>query len=308
MFPGVAVQDRVLATYDAAFDVTKLLVSQDVLGQDPLPTIAGRDIGFHDDDFANNSIDETGDEEDQFWQRIEANGLDELWDSHPIAGEIQPDYQDVIWDVPSGAPEDYETAVQTTHAAWLINHLAFEDNTWDAATTARAEEGARKTGYEFYIAETMLPDAAKGASVELGVRIENRGVAPFYYDWPFEVRFIGVDELVVAPDWRLTTVLSGEAPTEFVTTIDISDLSSGDYTVRLHVVNPLTGGKMLRFANAESQNEFGIRLGTVTINGGGEGEGEGPGCSAGQQPGGPAGGICLLTLALALSLASRRNV
>jgi hypothetical protein len=263
LFASVSTQNRVLTAFDAAFDKSKLLLSQDSMGQDPVATLSGRGIGFHDDDFANNTLP-PGD--DQFWSRILALGFDQLWKTQPIGGEIQPDYQEDIWDLPSGAPEDYNSCVDTTHATWLLNYAAFE-NTWNEAKLARAVAGAKRLGYELFASEVSLPNTAVKAVVDVGVRIENRGVAPFYYDWILQLAALNGDGDPVETwntDWRLTTVLPGVAATEFSAPLDTVNLAAGDYTLGLRVINPMVNGKPLRFANA-TQGATWLELGAFTV-------------------------------------------
>lgn len=272
--PSVATQNRILDAYAAAFARTRVLVSQDSLGYDPMAELTTQVIGFHDDDFANNTLP-PGD--DQFWSRMQRFGLTALWKTQPIGGEIQPDFQNVIWNVPSGAPENYSQAVDTTHVSWLINHGAFE-NFWTERKRERARQGARRTGYELYVSEVSLPDVQPGENLVIGVRIENRGVAPFYYDWPVEIGIfsLGKQLQTYATDWQLTTVIPGEGAREFQVEA-AQTLALDVYTARMRVVNPLAGGRPLRFANATQGAEW-LSLGKFGVGdvpGEGEGEGEG---------------------------------
>lgn len=123
LLPSVATQNRILTAYDNAFNETQLLVSQDVLGHDPMASVAGRYIGFHDDDFTNATLPPV---DYHFWSRMQANNLDMRWTTLPNGGEVQPDFQQVVFDTPTGAPEDFTTAVTTTHVSWLLYHQAFE--------------------------------------------------------------------------------------------------------------------------------------------------------------------------------------
>jgi hypothetical protein len=89
-------------------------------------------------------------------------------------------------------------------------------------------------GYELHISEATLSDG------ELVLKVENRGVAPFYYDWPVEIRA----GKVTATDWRLSKILPGE-PVVWRAKI------TGEEGVTIRVPNPMEGGRPLRFANAE---------------------------------------------------------
>lgn len=279
LFASVATQNRVLAAYDSAFSRTHVLVSQDVMGHEPMASLSARNIGFHDDDFTHATLPT---EDFHFWSRMLANNFDMRWQTLPNGGEVQPDFQQVVFDQPTGAPEDFAAAVSTTHASWLLYHQAFEGENggatgWNEAKVARAIEGARKTGYEFFVSAANLPDADPGGPLAVGVRIQNRGVAPFYYDWPFEITATRNNEAPIAlraPDWALSSIAANTADHEFVLEVAAPGLAAGEYAIHLSVTNVLPAGNPIRFANA-TQDESGVLLGTLTVGTGGEGEGEG---------------------------------
>ena len=260
--PSRATQDRVLAAYDAAFDNTRLLVSQDLLGFAHPADLRVYDIGLHDDDFTNNTLPPG---ETQFWSRVLAQGLQDLWHTRVIGGEIQPDYQETIWNVPSGAPEDYFEAVQTTHASWLLNHAAFE-NRWPESKRARARAAAKALGYEFHIPAASLL-LGEDNLLMVDVQFENTGSAPFYYDWPVQIAILredGVPVLAQDTGWAISAVLPGFPPVEYAVELDCGDLAGGIHDVALRVQNPLENGRRLRFANAE-QGACWLILGSIVL-------------------------------------------
>ncbi|MEM6280526.1 MAG: hypothetical protein AAF733_13670, partial [Verrucomicrobiota bacterium] len=79
----------------------------------------------------------------------------------------------------------------------------------------------------------------------LRVTVKNTGVAPFYHDWPVEL-WAG-DE--ISDRFELRHLLPGE---EREWAAEVS--REGPY--RLRVPNPMEGGRPLRFANAEQENEW----------------------------------------------------
>jgi len=110
-------------------------------------------------------------------------------------------------------------------------------------------------GYEFYVSAVKIQDITADSPLEVSIRVQNTGVAPFYYDWPLEVGVIDSAGTVVATfalDWKLTTLLpaDGHIPySEWSYSSSTPKLPSGSYTLALHVVNPLPNGKSLKFAN-----------------------------------------------------------
>jgi len=154
--------------------------------------------------------------------------------------------------VPAG--QDFTTCVMLTHASWMINQGVFSPG-FTGAQQALALAGARRLGYELYVANAQLVNAGVAAPLSISLHIENTGVAPFYYNWPVELGVLdGNNDLVQtwSPPWRLASVLPGtNAGWNF--TVANPGLAAGSYTLLLRVLNPLTNGVPLVFAN-QAQN------------------------------------------------------
>ena len=83
----------------------------------------------------------------------------------------------------------------------------------------------------------------EGDSIEID--IENRGVAPFYHDWPVE---LAAGDAILAK-FDLRGILPGETKTWKAEI-------KGKGPFQLRVPNPMKGGKPLRFANKEQGEEW----------------------------------------------------
>ena len=240
---SAAVQNEVLDAFAKGFHKTKLLL------REPKPDIdvQKRALGFHDDSFAYQTL---APDDWHFWPKIQAAKLTEIWKTQPIGGEVRPEVQDCIWNetnencVPTG--QEFDRCVNTTHASWMLNQGVFKELS-DAQKT-RALAGARSLGYEFWVRSANV--AARKNQVQLEIAIVNRGVAPFYYDWPLEIALLDKNKTIVqrfTTDWKLSSVLPDAPQTwKFVAPIQAP---RGDYRVLMRVVNPLSNGKALRFAN-----------------------------------------------------------
>ena len=95
-------------------------------------------------------------------------------------------------------------------------------------------------GYEFHILE------ADWREERIYLTVVNRGVAPFYYEWPVEVE---VEGKTIETGWSLSELLPGQAR---VWSIGLGEESS----LRIRVPNPMRGGKPLRFANRAQGKEW----------------------------------------------------
>lgn len=143
------------------------------------------------------------------------------------------------------------------------------------ATYERALAGARHLGYEFYVSAVKISAPEPNIPLGVSVRVENNGVAPFYYDWPLQLGVADSSKQVVASwdvPWQLPQiVLPGDSAARYAEWSDshagLSDLPVGTYCLLLCVVNPLPNGKPLSFANPlqDIDRKGWLTLGTFTI-------------------------------------------
>ncbi|MDG6101876.1 DUF4832 domain-containing protein [Dactylosporangium aurantiacum] len=252
--PGTDVLSRVLARYEAAFDRTFLLARY------PSQENRALRIGYHDDSFAFETLPPTS---WHFVQRLIDEGVTDKWRTQPVGGELRPEIQTCLWDEPVSCAqyESYPESVAQTHASWLINHAAFAGGGLTGDRYQRAVAGARSLGYEL-----TVTGAALGRD-RVSVRVENRGVAPFYADWRAELAAVDDRGRVVRrwpTSWSLTGIQPGQDATTLSARIDTRGLRPGRYRVVLRVPNPLRGGIPLRFANTAQDTGAGwLTLGTV---------------------------------------------
>jgi hypothetical protein len=259
--PSEQTQLRLLKAFDAAFDQTRLLLRYPMgkpkRAQEPYLSTSMR-IGYHDDSFAFETL---FGEDWYFMSKIEDRGALNIWEREPIGGELRPEIQVGVWlDPPDPQAEDFNTAVDTTHVSWLIAHSLFVTEAVRGGIEERALAGAARMGYELYVSAVQLANPAAEAPLELGLRVQNTGVAPFYYSWPLQLGVLDASNNLVAvwdTPWQLPELLpaspGGERKlyTEWHFKQERHGLEPGAYTLALRAVNPLPNGKPLRFANAE---------------------------------------------------------
>jgi Domain of unknown function (DUF4832) len=216
-------------------------------------------FGFHDDSFLQDTL---GPEDWQFWPSMEQSGTTETWRTRPMGGEIRPELQAEIWDQwPNAEGQDVATAIATTHATWMLDADLFSTSP-TAEERTNAMRAARLMGYMLYCAAVrMVP--GQNESTEITVRIENRGVAPFYYMWPAELQALDSHRKVIAQAgavWPLPSLLPGKK-------VEWSALlhapPGGIRSVLLRIANPMQGGYPVSFANAEMGT---VRDGWLTLD------------------------------------------
>jgi hypothetical protein len=246
-FASVTVQNEVLVAYTNAFHKTKLLVRWPAGNLNPAPL----PIGYHDDSFAYDTIAPPS---YNFLGLLAAAGETNKWLTQPIGGEVRPEVQPCMWDtsqpncVPAG--QAYTNCVARTHASWMLNHGVFSPG-FAGVQKNLALAGAQQLGYELYVTNAMLVDARASGLLNMSVAILNTGVAPFYYDWPVQVGVLNGSSTLVqswTTPWRLSALFPG-TNTVWSYTQTNHGLAVGQYKLLMRVLNPLTNGVPLRFAN-----------------------------------------------------------
>lgn len=237
------VQREVMAAFEKAFP-TKHVLLRYPAGDAEYEYADNRKakLGYHDDSFAWATI-ETSEKGDEwfFMPKMKRAGLLEKWKKFPIGGEVRPEiWQTTFTGKTNGQQQDFMACVERTHVTWLMDSGVFSQRyEMNEARKEKAGEAVRRMGYEFHVASAEVVDG------ELILKIENRGVAPFYYDWPVEVRA----GKVVTADWKLSEALPGEP---VIWKIKVPEKGS----IAIRVPNPMEGGRPLRFANKEYHKDW----------------------------------------------------
>lgn len=253
-FASKTVQNEVMDAYEAAFKSTQLAARYPAGPGDPVyaPNF-NRAIGYHDDSFAW-ATRPTGRREDGwfFLTRLAGAGAAQKWRERVVGGEVRPEVWKTLWDETSGAPkgQEYLPCVCETHASWLMNSGVFQRRLPEDKYK-RALEGARSLGYEFWAQRAEI--SLLGDSMTISATVTNTGVAPFYYPWPVELGLAQDGKLahVWKVDWNFTRVMPGETSVYFHHSRKIEHPMppAGDFEILMRIVNPLTNGVSLRFAN-----------------------------------------------------------
>lgn len=251
--------DRILTAWDAAFSSTKLMVRYP-MGTAP----SNRHIGYHDDSFAYETI---SGESWMFTGRLTDAGESNKWQTEMIGGEVRPEIQSCVFDATTCAPsgQDWNASVDATHASWMVDNWVF-NNTLSSTAFANATAGAKRLGYEFYVSSVQITD---GSNLAVNIKMQNKGKAPFYYPWTVQLGIWNGSSVSATynTSWNITTVPATATDVEFNYSNASHGLANGTYTVLMRVVNPMSGGKNLVFANQNwAQTTSGwLTLGTVTI-------------------------------------------
>ena len=163
----------------------------------------------------------------------------EAWKLQPIGGEIYPPLQKTIWqkNVPDKA-QNYLDCVKESHCSWLINNAVFSSKL-TKEQKSKAIKGAKALGYEFFCSAWKL-DGGK-----LSVKIENLGVAPFYYKWPVEVIDLETNK-TLKTDWDIRKILPGSP--------QVFSIKTRAKRIAIRIRNLIENGTPVHFANESNTN------------------------------------------------------
>ena len=248
--PSDAQQNQIFRAYDKSFPITKVLARYPTSAD-----VSSMNIGFHDDSFTESTIPSPSASYSwYFMNMIKKAGADNKWKTEAVGGEFRPEGQVPFLNgaKPSGY-QDYTECVRQTHCSWLIMHDSF-NRVLTAAQKQRAEEGSAQLGYELYVASSAV---TVGSNATVSVKLENRGVAPFYYNWKIRLGVVQNGKIVTTfdTDWALTDCLP-DSPVNYQTSISLDKLPTGISTLVLMVENPLKTGKQFQFANASQDKDL----------------------------------------------------
>jgi hypothetical protein len=273
LFASKAVQTEVMDAYEAAFRVTPVLLRYPVgeRSDDKSPN-AKRGFGYHDDSFAWGTLDTGKARDDWFYMpslKAAGSAALEKWKTCPIGGEIRPEAWGKVFDEHPGDPQiqDFRRCVEETHVTWLMDSGMFRRNR-KPDRIRRAMDQVRRMGYDFHVPGVTIGTLREN-KLPVTVELENRGVAPFYYDWRPEYGLIADGNVVktLPGVGKLTGLLPGDGPRSWNEMLDVSGVTPGGYKLAVRVPNPLRNGHPLKFANRTQDADVSgwLTLGSITV-------------------------------------------
>jgi len=266
LFPKKEYQTHVMDQFAKAFTKTQVLMRYPA-GEDDWSHAANANtkFGYHDDSFAWATVD-TGKEDDDwfFMPAMKAAGTLEAWKTRMIAGEIRPEVWGCIFDDDSCEVkgQEFDRCVEATNVTWLMDSGMFGEKGKPSNERIRnATEKVGKIGYELFVSSANIE--SNGDETELVLFIQNRGIAPFYFDWPLEVAILdsnGIARVTKKQSINLPSILPPGAISKTrmrggssAHLIKIKGSLKDNEVIAIRIPNPMKGGKPLRFANENQQ-------------------------------------------------------
>ena len=256
LFAPKAVQSEVMLAYAAAFRKTIVLLRHSAGPDDPTYVVNNQSpFGYHDDSFAWTTLADPK-EPWHFMNLLQGAGALDHWQHVPIGGEIRPEAWGAVFDTKPSDPriEPIARCIAETHASWLLDSGIFGKHQ-TGERTANARRAIQQMGYELFISTvtTTIDDQHR---LHADLAISNRGVAPFYYNWPIQCALLDDHHSLAVrstADASLRDVLPNVTTGQWKVVLDLKMLKTGRYKLLINIPNPLPKGKPIAFAN-ESQN------------------------------------------------------
>ncbi|MCB0284709.1 MAG: DUF4832 domain-containing protein, partial [Calditrichaeota bacterium] len=127
----------------------------------------------------------------------------------------------------------------------------------------------KKLGYRFVLRDVdHVKSLNRGADLTVNISVENKGVAPFYYDWPLVIYLVSKDHQVV-----FQRNLSIDIKKWLPGTNNVSDtfeipgsVETGDYNIYLAIVDPDTQEPGVMFANTNRDDQGKYLVSILSLN------------------------------------------
>ncbi|RJE87542.1 DUF4832 domain-containing protein [Paenibacillus sp. 1011MAR3C5] len=175
-----------------------------------------------------------------------------------------------------------ETLRQTreSHTSWL-GPAAPSDVPLGSELQRNIDAMHKLMGYRFVLeAAKLTGSAVPGGQLNLSMLWNNKGVAPFYFDWPLQLRLVDGSGRIAASTTAENVDIRQWLPgrTEATASLKLpGGLSAGSYALTVAILDPETGEPGIRLANEGRGADGGYLIGQIQIAGGGSGGGGGGG-------------------------------
>lgn len=257
LFAKPATQKRIIDAYHKAFTKKKLMARNpaDYAGQQNW-------LGFHDDMLPE---DTDGSEGWKFLPRLRSAGRMENWKRSVFGGEMVFNGNQ-RW--LGGEYPHMLKMVEEAHFSWVGPYCPALEPSPSPQFTERADELARRMGYQFSLTEIRHDAEAGGGALKVSIEGENQGVAPFYYPWIIELSLLDRAGRAVArmpTNWNVLKWLPGKFAETATLNLPESLDRSGDYQLALGIIDPLTNLPAIQLANDLKRQDGWTILSTVKI-------------------------------------------
>lgn len=281
-FPALSVSDKYVAHYLDNFKKVKLGMRK------PYPIASGNKLGLFNDVFG------MADSTDQFlgwtrggWDEIgeyvdkasgysspeearEASAMPDFWKDNYSGGEFANG--NVRLYINDSTIMDTLRQVRESHTSWLgpCSPADLLQSDKDASLyQCNIDALTNIMGYNFVL-EAVTHDGKAKAGDDLSIKMKwnNKGVAPFYYNWPLELSLIN-NQGEVAAKTLTSADITKWLPGETVTTQSLvipKDLKEGEYTLCVAILDPQTGNPGIKLGIEGVRPDGRYVLNNITVD------------------------------------------
>jgi len=252
--PNDQTKKIVIDAYEAAFSKTQLLTRYPRGENNGDRANYNKPFGYHDDSFHWSTVN-------SFLELMKDAGALDQWQSYVIGGEVFPALNDFLFtdtiyvdnNGNKGNTTPFINTIEASHASYMRLSAVFKENV-AASRITRANASVRRMGYNLHFNEATITPTSKN-SFTISATLENRGVAPFYYDWPMTLGLLdasggAIEEISV--NWLISNIQPNNERT-FSGSFTTKTAIPAGAQIALRVPNIMTGGRPVRFSNTTQQ-------------------------------------------------------
>jgi hypothetical protein len=283
VFPTLGISDQYVQHYLDVFTGKKIGMRK------PFPIAEEQRLGLFNDVFGIKSstnewigwtrngwsgIGEFVDPGDDPAEKLAASAMPDFWKYSFSGGEFAEGNPEK-W-LADGAIMESLRQIRESHTSWL-GPSAPGDVPAGSGLQRNLDAMHNAMGYRFVLeAAKFSASALPGDNVDVTMLWNNKGVAPFYFDWPLELRLVDehgdVAAASVLENADLRSWLPGRSEVTGALAIP-AGLASGDYALAVAILDPETEAAGILLANEDRLADGSYRIGDIRIGAGTQGGG-----------------------------------
>lgn len=264
--PGQAIRETYVGHYLDVFPHAMLLMRR------PFAIANGERLGLFNDMMGHKQATDTwlgwineGGEYDQTGESAALSAMPDGWKYAPIGGEMThsiPARQIYLTDLETTLKQ-----VEASHATF-IGPGGYENPENDRQISIGQAMITGRLGYAFHIQSAILPSRLfLGDTLKGEVRLRNVGIAPFYQNWPMQVKVtneLGQATTVLLEQPQLTQLLP-ETTLVIPFEVPLGLMEDGKCQIFFSIIDPLTGKPAVGFLNEPTGSAQQFLLGETIL-------------------------------------------
>lgn len=255
VFPSPAITNQYIQQYLDAFGTESDKMLMTIRRNIPLATNNG--IGMHNDVFGLK-------ESYAFPEWYSAVGS-QFWETAAVGGEFGYGLAGTQSSLTSGPGFDESMRELILSKTSWLGPASPAGLPLNNPLQSNMDKFLNKMGYHFVVREVSHPATIPSNALAVEVKVENKGVHAFLFNWPVELQLRNSSDMIVsrktaAIDLRNWNTGLHDLKESF--TIP-QNLPSGTYRIVIAILNPGTGAPAVDFANAGRTSDGGFQISTV---------------------------------------------